>query len=141
MMSKDYICKTCMHNNHGWCDKLKKQGLSKIFECKDYSELNSCSEVVDNYKEEFGLRSTNSKDLEQIFQIGKMLGSRELLLNIQKQVLSLKKQNKTLSNDDWFGLLQAIEHSLSQTEMINNVSVDDLNYETDRMIYNATKQI
>lgn len=140
-MSKGYICKTCMHNNHGWCDKFKKQGLSKIFECKDYSELNSCSEVVDNYKEEFGLRSTNSKDLEQIFQIGKMLGSRELLLNIQKQVLSLKKQNKTLSNDDWFALLQAIEYSLSQTEMINDVSVDDLNYETDRLIYNATKQI
>lgn len=30
----DYICKRCKHNNHGWCTKLKKNGLTKIVDCK-----------------------------------------------------------------------------------------------------------
>lgn len=31
---KDYICKSCKHNNNGWCLKLKKNGLTKIQECE-----------------------------------------------------------------------------------------------------------
>lgn len=31
-----YLCKTCKHNNNGWCNKLRKNGLTKIQECQDF---------------------------------------------------------------------------------------------------------
>lgn len=37
-MSKDYLCKNCIENNNGWCNKLKKQGLKQITSCEHYND-------------------------------------------------------------------------------------------------------
>lgn len=32
-MSKDYLCKDCLHNNHGWCKAIKRNKLKEINKC------------------------------------------------------------------------------------------------------------
>ena len=32
-MSKNYICKDCVHNNYGWCKVLKRNKLKEIDKC------------------------------------------------------------------------------------------------------------
>ena len=31
---KDYYCKDCANNNHGWCPIIKQNGLKEINNCK-----------------------------------------------------------------------------------------------------------
>ena len=38
MSKKDYICKDCPHNNHGWCKERKIQGLKSITKCSIYDK-------------------------------------------------------------------------------------------------------
>lgn len=48
-MAKDYLCKNCIHNNNGWCNKLKKQGLKQITSCEEYKDkTSSTSPSVNN---------------------------------------------------------------------------------------------
>ena len=38
MNKKDYICKDCPHNNHGWCKERRIQGLKSITKCSIYDK-------------------------------------------------------------------------------------------------------
>lgn len=38
MSKKDYICKDCPHNNHGWCKERRIQGLKSITKCSIYDK-------------------------------------------------------------------------------------------------------
>lgn len=46
-MSKEYLCKQCIHNNNGWCNKLKKQGLKQIISCEYHDDGLNLPTVVE----------------------------------------------------------------------------------------------
>ena len=68
-MAKDYFCKDCDHNNNGWCERNKCQGLKDIKKCKDKtvtSEVENEDIDILSKAEVFGLINEIEERLESL---------------------------------------------------------------------------
>lgn len=134
-MSKDYLCKKCNHNNNGWCNELKKQGLKNITECNSIS-----------LKEEFIEKDTSNLD-ESYDIFGKtetdvahrVYGKREMFYHLSCQINGMEQQGiKSISIDELKELFVNISKSLDIDEKIFGI---ETTCETDINIVNSSKAL
>lgn len=120
-MAKDYFCKDCQHNNNGWCNLHKKQGLKNIAYC------------ADKHNNEKMKSAKNTKIADKQF------GKREMFHNIQKQMVAIENDKTVV---DKFTVLKQVmvnlEKVLSIEEQIHGISLD---YELDEDILESSKKI
>ena len=106
-MSKDYLCKDCQFNNNGWCKKKSIQGLKNITEC----EFKNNSTVKDEEEFDNGMY--------------KQFGKREMLHNIQMQMLGI--ENDSAIEDKFKTLKQvmvSLEKMLLAEESIHGIAIE-----------------
>lgn len=87
-----YICESCASNNHGWCTVKKCNGLKKmnLQNCNTYEKLNIIQVNQPTYPKPPRNEETDKKVLDEAYRV---LGKREMLWNIQKQILAIKEDN------------------------------------------------
>lgn len=111
-----------MHNNNGWCNKRKIQGLKNITECEFITDTAAVADDTD-------------LDCLQ----NKQFGKREMLFIIQKQILAIHKSDDC---SDKFTALKttmvSLEKMLQMEEEINGIAFDSM---IDRDIYESSKKI
>ena len=116
-MSKDYICKDCVHNNHGWCKALKRNKLKEIDKCamkNDGSKpikLRPFEEFITYNKPQTPVEPKEDKCMDEAYRV---LGKRDMLWNVQRQALAIK-QNTSISETEKFKALCQCINSLSKT--------------------------
>ena len=135
-MGKNYLCKKCIHNNNGWCNELKKQGLKNITEC------NSISLKEDVINED--IVSTSDKDYD-IFGKTKtdvahrIYGKREMFYHLSCQVEGMGKSGiDSISIDELKELFININNSLNIDEKIFGI---ETTCETDVHTVNLSKAL
>lgn len=114
-MAKDYLCKDCEFNNHGWCKKRKIQGLKNIIVCEfNPNSIKVIAEVItDEITDE-----TNSG-------MHKQFGKREMFHNIQMQMKTIdedstvKDKFKTLKQ-----IMVNLEQMLQIEESIHGIAME-----------------
>ena len=126
---KDYLCKDCVHNNNGWCEKKKFNGLKKITECGD--------KKVEGY---FSAKEKQSYDnsIKEIFHPintteYKNFGKREEFYNIQRQIEAMDS-NSTIT--DVKQIMVNMGQMLNIEEKIQGIAID---YKIDKDIINESK--
>lgn len=125
-MSKNYLCKDCDHNNNGWCNKLRKQGLKDITECE--------SKTVNGIDLNTSLNS-NTED----FTPHRVYGKIEMLNTICRQIIAIESDGKTeISLDKLKSLLVNLNTTLEVDSKIFGVSITD---EMDKAIIESNKAI
>lgn len=125
-MSKNYLCKDCDHNNNGWCNKLRKQGLKDITECE--------SKIVNGIDLNTSLNS-NTED----FTPHRVYGKIEMLNTICRQIIAIESDGKTeISLDKLKSLLVNLNTTLEVDSKIFGVSITD---EMDKAIIESNKAI
>lgn len=152
-MSKDYICKDCIHNNYGWCKALKRNKLKEIDKCaiKDNGskpkKLRPFEELK-NYEEPQAPQEIKplimpKKEDKVIDDAYRVLGKREMLWNIQRQAIAIKNDN-TIPNESKFEMLCHSLNSICQmqeySEKIYNIE-DIIDSEIDEMMIIDSKKI
>lgn len=130
-MAKDYICKDCTNNNHGWCNVLKRNKLKEIETCTNKNKtINS-------------IDTQTPQDKEVLNESYRVLGKREMLWNIQKQAIAIKNDN-TIADYLKFELLCNCLNSIAQmqeySEELYNVK-DIIDSEIDQMMIIDSKNI
>lgn len=90
-MAKDYLCKDCVENNNGWCNKRKFNGLKKITEC----EFKKSDEV-----------EVVEKDVDHTPY--KQFGERENFFHMQQQIIAINERNDTYE-EKWNALNRAMK--------------------------------
>ena len=116
-MSKDYICKDCVHNNHGWCKALKRNKLKEIDKCamKDNGskpiKLRPFEEFITYNEPQTPVEPKEDKCMDEAYRV---LGKRDMLWNVQRQALAIK-QNTSISETEKFKALCQCINSLSKT--------------------------
>ena len=122
-MAKDYLCKDCDNNNHGWCNYLKKNGLKDITNCSEKKVNN----VLIN-------QNTNS-DKEKEFDTMpyKVFGKREMFFIIQQQLQAMNDEDtvKTVKQ-----IMVNLNKMIEIEEQIHGIACD---YMIDEDIINNSK--
>lgn len=135
-MSKDYLCKKCNHNNNGWCNELKKQGLKNITECNSIS-----------LKDEFIEKDTTSSSEKDFDIFGKtetdiahrVYGKREMFYHVCCQINGMEQQGiKSISIDELKEIFIHMNQSLNIDEKIFGI---ETTCETDKRIVNSSKAL
>lgn len=132
-----YLCKDCIHNNHGWCKAIKRNKLKEIEKCdmKDDGSKKQASDIsieAPAYIEE-------EKDMS--FE-NQLLGKRMMLWYIQRQAMAIK-ENNNLGLDKFEALchcLNSIEKVQSHEEVLFNID-SIIDTETDRLMIKDSKLI
>lgn len=139
-MSKTYLCKNCEHNNNGWCNKLKKQGLKTITECEFLSLKEDTTLKVDN-----SLNDTSNTDECDFFGnteddiAHRVYGKREMFYHLSRQVLGMEEQGLTnISIKELKELFVNLHQSLLMDEKIFGIKTT---CETDEFIVNNSKEL
>lgn len=129
-MSKNYLCKTCKHNNNGWCTELKKQGLKNVSNCDNFKDKN---DTVSNPNSS---TSKECKDCEKY----RVLGKREMFYYFSRQVHAMEEAHnmKNISIDELKELLINMEVSLNCDEKIIGIKTPT---EVDKCIVNDSKSL
>ncbi len=94
-----YICLNCKHNNNGWCNERKMNGLKKLniytcesFKSKEYAYSSTTNtDSLPKYEKQNIIAANNTMkklEEEELLAIGNKLGQREMLFNIQRQALA-----------------------------------------------------
>ena len=157
-MSKDFLCKDCVHNNHGWCKAIKRNKLKEIDKCaiKDDGskkvELRPFEELLEApaYTEE---KIVEPKEYQKIPQprpifIKKdddsfeheVLGKRQMLWTIQRQAIAIKEDD-TVENkfEELCKCINSLAKHQNFSETIGNF--EDILMETDVMMINDSKRL
>lgn len=129
-MSKNYLCKTCKHNNNGWCTELKKQGLKNVSNCNSFKDKN------DTVLNPNSSTSEECKDCEKY----RVLGKREMFYYFSRQVHAMEESHnmKNISIDELKELLINMEVSLNCDEKIIGIKTPT---EVDKCIVNDSKSL
>jgi len=128
---KEYLCKNCIHNNNGWCEKKKFNGLKKITECIDkkvegYFSAEERQNYNDNIKEVFHPVNTTEY---------KNFGKREEFYNVQRQIEAMDN-NSTITNVKQ--IMVNLGQMLDIEEKIQGIAID---YEIDQDIIDGSKTL
>lgn len=132
-----YLCKDCIHNNHGWCKAIKRNKLKEIEKC-DMKDDGSKKQVSD-ISIEAPAYIEEEKDMS--FE-NQLLGKRMMLWYIQRQAMAIK-ENNNLGLDKFEALchcLNSIEKVLSHEEVLFNID-SIIDTETDRLMIKDSKLI
>lgn len=136
-MAKEYLCKDCEHNNHGWCKIKKMNGLK---------EITSCEHKGTTIKANFKAKVTSVKRAESIkFEEDssfehEALGKRQMLWAIQRQAIAIKLDN-TIENkfEELCKCINSLAKHQNFSETIGNF--EDILMETDVMMINDSKRL
>lgn len=126
-MTKNYLCKNCEHNNHGWCKIKKINGLKEITSCEyNTNNINPPTYI-----------STNEDDYSFEHEV---LGKRQMLWAIQRQAIAIKQDN-TVTNK--FEELCKCINSLAKQQDFSECIGDfnEILMETDKMMINDSKKL
>lgn len=139
-MSKNYLCKNCKHNNNGWCNLLKKQGLKNITECDSLSTKeentvnNSSSNITTNEDKSYDFFGKTDTDVAH-----RVYGKREMFYHLSRQVLGMENQGLTnVSIDELKSLFVNLHNSLLMDEKIFGI---EITCETDDIIVSNSKEL
>lgn len=124
---KDYFCKDCPENNNGWCKLHKKQGLKNIEFCPD--------------KPSDQIEESESVDVDTVKEAFRQIGQRNMFNNIQRQMLSIEKDDKVKDKFSTFiRVMVNLEKMLQVHESIFKVD-KYIDNEIDRDIMQSSKNI
>lgn len=132
-MSKEYLCKDCGNNNHGWCTVKRMNGLKGITECKSKTVQNEEGSQVymdilgDEYVDtdtgmfcddnlQFGFSDFNEES-------HKNYGKREMFYIIQQQ---LQAMNDTDTVEEVKKLMVNLEEMLKVGEQIHGIASNSI---------------
>lgn len=143
-----YLCKDCVHNNHGWCKVLKRNKLKEIDKCavKDdgskKAELRPFEKLTSIPAPTYpGPSKTEQK--EDNTEAYRVLGKREMLWNIQRQAIAIKEDNSIDASSKFEMLchcINSIAQSQEYSEKIFKVE-DIIDSEIDDMMIKDSKLI
>lgn len=141
----DYLCRDCVHNNHGWCKALKRNKLKEIDKCamKDDGskklELRPFEKLV-NAEPQLPVEPAKEEVNTEAYRV---LGKREMLWHIQRQAIAIKNDTE-ISEASKFEMLchclNAISLSQEFSEKIHDVN-KIINSEIDMMMIEDSKLI
>ena len=120
---KNYLCKDCKHNNHGWCVKTKRNKLKEITECshklmaEDPFALPTMSENMTGFKP----NTIATDHLPAINESGRIIGKRELLYTIQRQILAMEPEHAGNTLDELKKVLVTLNDTIDIEENIYKV--------------------
>lgn len=156
-MSKDYLCKDCIHNNHGWCKAIKRNKLKEIEKCamKDDGskpqELRPFEEFIEApaYTEQEKVKEYEKTPIARPMLMMKetnnkfeheTLGKRIMLWTIQRQAIAIAK-NDSIQNkfEELCRCIVNISEAQTATEKIG--SFRDILMETDELMINDSKKV
>ncbi|MDV3426503.1 MAG: hypothetical protein LIR50_04860 [Bacillota bacterium] len=121
---KDYLCKDCVHNNNGWCEKKKFNGLKKM----DIAKCADKKFVVEEKQ--------NDNITSKINIIGyKNFGKREEFYNIQRQIEAMD-ENSNIA--DVKQIMVNLGQMLDIEEQIQGITIE---YEIDQNIIDGSKNL
>lgn len=135
-MSKNYLCKKCNHNNNGWCNELKKQGLKNITECNSLSlkEEFLDENIASNSNKECDIFGNTSNDIGH-----RVYGKREMFYHICRQVTGMENQEiSSVSIEELKELLVNMSITLDADEKIFGIKTT---CETDQLIVDSSKEL
>lgn len=157
-MSKDYLCKDCIHNNHGWCKAIKRNKLKEIDKCamKDDGskkiELRPFEELLEapTYVEE---KIVEPKEYQKIPQSRPIfiekddntfehetLGKRIMLWTIQRQAIAIAEDDTVVNKfEELCRCIVNIGRAQILTERIGNFN--DILMETDQLLIEDSKKV
>lgn len=141
-----YLCQECKSNNNGWCTVRKCNGLKKlnITSCDTYEDKNivkfTNGNKIEQIKGEWIARGNRSKIIEfigneEVFDDNskayRALGKRQMLWNIQMQVVAINKDVPKEERYDVlvkclksFAKMQEFEESLYNVDKIIDSVID-----------------
>lgn len=135
-MSKDYLCKKCKHNNNGWCNELKKQGLKSITECSSISLKDEFTDnkTTSNPEKDYDIFGNSKSDIAH-----RVYGKREMFYHICCQVLGMEEKGLTsISIQELKELFVNINTTLDIDEKIFGIETTS---EVDEKIVNSSKNL
>lgn len=157
-MSKDYLCKDCVHNNHGWCKAIKRNKLKEIDKCamkddgskqqklKPFEELLEAPAYVEEnivepkqYEKIPQPRPILIKKDDNTFE-HETLGKRIMLWTIQRQAIAIAKDD-TVENkfEELCRCIVNISGAQTVTERIGNFN--DILMESDEIVIEDSKKV
>lgn len=141
-----YLCQECKSNNNGWCTVRKCNGLKKlnITNCDTYEDKNivkfTNGNKIEQIKGEWIAKGNRSKIIEfigneEVFddnsEAYRTLGKRQMLWNIQMQVVAINKDVPKEERYDAlveclksFAKMQEFEESLYNVDKIIDSVID-----------------
>mgnify|MGYP000960408138 CR=1 FL=1 len=122
---KDYLCKDCIYNNNGWCEKRKFNGLKKM-------DIAKCSDKKFVAEE----RQNYNNSIKRIDTTGyKNFGKREEFYNIQRQIEAMDN-NSTITEVKQ--IMVNMGQMLDIEEKIQGIAIE---YEIDKNIIDGSKAL
>lgn len=126
---KNYLCKDCKNNNHGWCTVNKRNKLKEVTVCDNRNTDEDPFESVQKTNESFKFNNSNSH---------RVVGKREMLHTIQRQILAMENDFAGPVLNEIKKVLVTLSDVTSIEESIHGVVYD---YEIDQDINKASKKI
>lgn len=126
---KNYLCKDCINNNHGWCPIQNRNKLKEITVCS----------YKDNGEDPFA-KTENSDDSIVPFnnESIRITGKREMLHNIQRQIFAMEKEYSGNTLNEIKKVLVSLSDMLGVEESVHGVTYSS---EIDKDIKITSNQI
>lgn len=120
---KNYLCKDCKHNNHGWCLKNKRNKLKEITECsfKISMEDTFASPIMPQKMKGFKPNIIATDHLPAMNDSARIIGKRELLYTIQRQILAMEPEHAGNTLDEFKKVLVTLNDTIDIEENIHKV--------------------
>lgn len=125
-MSK-YLCQDCKSNNNGWCTVRKCNGLKKlnITSCNTYDDKNNDKPIEIANQPSFPKPQkpimTKCKDQSNNSEAYKVLGKRQMLWNIQCQIVAINQDNDINYEEKYKTLVSSIKSLGEHLEFEENL--------------------